>query len=558
MKILAFLVRYAPASLALAAVLGFASGAANTGLLAIAHRATETREATSDPVLMWAFVALCLISPGLRVCSQYLLVELGQRMVLEMRLRLARQILATPLPRLESLGSSRLVASLIDDVNGLADGFLAVPFLSYSLTISGCCLLYLAWLSPSLFLILLLVIGIGILSYQMPMVWGERLFQRARQEADHLFQYLRSLTEGIQELKLHRPRASAFMGSLEHCGREMYRLNIRSYTTFSAAANWGSMLFFVAIGVLVFGVSRWQEIEPTVLVGYMLVLIYIMTPLQGVVDSIPRFSRAGVALAKVESLGLTLVDEEVVQKGVEESLPPRPWGRLEFRGVSYAYEGENGGQGFQVGPLDAVFEPGELVFIVGGNGSGKTTFLKLLTGLYEPQAGEVRLGGELVGEQGREAYRQSFATIFESPHLFEGLLGIEHPELDREALRHLQELGLEKKVEIENGRFSTTSLSKGQRKRLALLTAYLEDRPVYVFDEWAADQDPAFREVFYCEILPELKKEGRTIFVISHDDRYYSQADRIFKLDLGQVTFDGAGEEFSMSSQEPRPQVLSS
>lgn len=103
---------------------------------------------------------------------------------------------------------------------------------------------------------------------------------------------------------------------------------------------------------------------------------------------------------------------------------------------------------------------------------------------------------------------------------------------------------LSHKVKIEQGRLSTIDLSQGQRKRLALLTAYLEERPIYVFDEWAADQDPYFKNIFYLELLPQLKARNKTVFVISHDDRYYDIADRLIKLDEGQVVED---------SQSPNP-----
>ncbi|MBH9340157.1 cyclic peptide transporter, partial [Pseudomonas aeruginosa] len=86
-----------------------------------------------------------------------------------------------------------------------------------------------------------------------------------------------------------------------------------------------------------------------------------------------------------------------------------------------------------------------------------------------------------------------------------------------------------------DGNFSTPDLSTGQRKRLALINAWLEERPVLVFDEWAADQDPAFRRVFYTELLPDLKRQGKTIIVISHDDRYFEMADQLIRLSAGKV-----------------------
>ncbi|HEV2735919.1 MAG TPA: ATP-binding cassette domain-containing protein, partial [Longimicrobiaceae bacterium] len=199
---------------------------------------------------------------------------------------------------------------------------------------------------------------------------------------------------------------------------------------------------------------------------------------------------------------------------------------------------------FTLGAIDLRVWQGETLFLVGGNGSGKTTLAKLLLGLYAPEEGELRFGGRPVTDADRADYVHQFAAVFSDFYLFESLLGMESPELDALASRYLSKLHLEHKVRVEGGKLSTTALSQGQRKRLALLTAYLEDRPIYLFDEWAADQDPVFKEVFYLELLPELKARGKTVIVISHDDHYYGVADRIIKLDYGRIEYDGSPAGF--------------
>jgi ABC-type siderophore export system fused ATPase/permease subunit len=198
----------------------------------------------------------------------------------------------------------------------------------------------------------------------------------------------------------------------------------------------------------------------------------------------------------------------------------------------------NGGHKFTLGPLSLTLRPGETVFITGGNGSGKTTLAKLITGLYVPEAGEIHVDGRPVTYATRAAYRQYFSVVFSDFFLFENLFGLGHVELDARARDYLVKLQLDEKVEVKDGALSTLDLSQGQRKRLALLTAYLEYRPIYLFDEWAADLDPEFREVFYFRLLPELKARGKMILVISHDDRYYYLADRLVKLDYGHLVYD--------------------
>jgi putative pyoverdin transport system ATP-binding/permease protein len=190
---------------------------------------------------------------------------------------------------------------------------------------------------------------------------------------------------------------------------------------------------------------------------------------------------------------------------------------------------------FALGPVDLAFSPGELVFLIGGNGSGKTTLAKVIVGLYAPENGHILLDGVEVDEARRDRYRQLFSVVFSDFYLFDSLLGIRLERLDQAAQALLEALQLSHKVTIDQGVFSTLDLSQGQRKRLALLVAYLEDRPFYLFDEWAADQDPLFKDVFYRRLLPALKAKGKTVVVITHDDRYFHLADRLIKLESGQV-----------------------
>jgi putative ATP-binding cassette transporter len=283
---------------------------------------------------------------------------------------------------------------------------------------------------------------------------------------------------------------------------------------------------------------------------------------------LPPLGRAGVAVERIERLGgwlrehsadSAIADVSAVAgtAGAAAAAASRRAGfqRIELASVTHGYRGECAEDQFLLGPLSFVLTPGEIVFVVGGNGSGKTTLAKLLIGLYVPEAGEVRLDGRAVTAADRDAYRQLFAVVFSDFYLFEELLGAARPDLDERVRVRLAELRLLGKVEVHQGVLSTLALSQGQRKRLALLAAYLEDRSVYVFDEWAADQDPQFKEIFYLEILPELRARGKAVVVISHDDHYYRVADRILRLDYGQLDcgLDGGAIEPAAS---PLPAVL--
>ena len=239
-----------------------------------------------------------------------------------------------------------------------------------------------------------------------------------------------------------------------------------------------------------------------------------------------------------EELGVSLDLHACDACPIGERERPMIYERLELIGVAHSYHHEKDDSHFLLGPIDLTFRPGELVFLAGGNGSGKSTLAKILTGLYPPETGEIRLNGRLITDANRDDYRQSFSAIFADFYLFENLLGLDTTNLDGQAQEYLVELHLDHKLKVRNGLFSTTDLSAGQRKRLALLTAYLEDRPFYVFDEWASDQDPPFKEIFYTQLLPELKGRGKTVLVITHDDRYFDVADRVIKLDYGKVVYE--------------------
>lgn len=204
--------------------------------------------------------------------------------------------------------------------------------------------------------------------------------------------------------------------------------------------------------------------------------------------------------------------------------------RLERAVYRYGRTAEE--RAFAVGPIDCEFRGGEVIFIVGGNGSGKSTLAKLLTGLYEPSAGAVRLNGELVGAG---EIGDFVSTVFSDAYLFERLYGIDFAAKEAEAQHYLRVLGLEGKVSIGGGRFSTTRLSTGQRKRLALLVSYLDDKPICVFDEWAADQDPEYREYFYTVLLADLRARGKCVIAVTHDDRYFGLADKLIKLEMGRI-----------------------
>jgi putative ATP-binding cassette transporter len=535
-KTLKFFLQHSWKIVLLSVITGIFSGTCNAALLAVIS--TALKGDGSPTVLIWGFVGLCVLLPIARFVSECFLTRLGQGAMYSLRMQLCRQVLAAPLRHLECLGAPRILSALTDDIPSLTNIVSIIPLLCVNAALVISCLVYMGILSWWLLVIVVAFMVLGIITYQLPIFKVQKIFSLARKETNALHEHFRALTQGTKELKIHRGRRNAFIkDDLEATAMSLQRLNSDALSLYTAAASWGQVLVFIVVGLIVFVFPPILNLKLPMVIAYTLALLYLMTPLQVIMNALPQMSRANVALQTVNELGFTLASQGN-EDLIENTSPIGSWQRLEFEGVTHTYHRDSDATDFVLGPINLTFERGELVFIIGGNGSGKTTLVKLLTGLYAPEEGRIFLDNQFIGEERREFYRQHFSVVFSDFYLFKQMLGLTGPQSDKHAREYLEQLKLSHKVQINDGRLSTTELSQGQRKRLALLTAFLEDRPIYIFDEWAADQDPYFKEIFYLRLLPELKARCKTIFVISHDDRYYHVADRLIKLDEGKIVSD--------------------
>ena len=528
-------VKHAPLMMGLVIVIGVISGGSNAALLAMINHLLSTAVPLSNLSVI-SFFALCIILPLTRFASELLLNNLSSKAILGLRMQLCRQMLSAPLRRLEELGPHRLLAALTQDIPAIGNSLVSIPMLCLHGSIVVGCLIYLGWLSWPIFLGVIGFLIVGTLSYQLPMRRGMRAYVLVREEWDKLFKHFQAVTSGVKELKLHHDRREAFLTkALYPTADSLRRQAVIGRLSFVGADSWGQALCFILIGLILFTAHSLSGVNAQTLVGYTLVILYMMNPVQVILNIIPNFATASVAMQKVETLGLTLHESDASEAIARPLKAGVSWQSVELVGVTHTYHREGEPDGFLLGPVDLTLEPGELLFITGGNGSGKTTLAKLLLNLYIPEEGEIYLDGKVVTEETREQYRQLFSVVFSDFFLFESLFGLDSIHIDANAQKYLAQLQLDHKVKVEDGVLSTVDLSQGQRKRLALLTAYLEDRPIYLFDEWAADQDPLFKEIFYHQLLPELKAKGKALIVISHDDRYYHVADRVIKLDSGKI-----------------------
>ncbi|HLO85865.1 MAG TPA: cyclic peptide export ABC transporter [Nostocaceae cyanobacterium] len=533
MNLIYLLLKSSKISLFAAVFAGLVSGISNARLIALINQATH-QDNNLLPSLMWSFIEIALIAVISRFCSEVLLIRLSQKFILETRLLLSQRILATNLQYLEKLGNHRLLAMLTDDIQTISSTVNYLPSFCIAVAVVLGCLIYLAWLSIIVFIGFIIVLTLGIFSYQFITQNAKHFLLLAREEQDQIFNYFKAITEGIKELKLNQKRRSFLLSELETSAGKYQNYNSLGMINFSIGLSWIQLLLFVMIGIIDFILPQLIEINYTVLSGYTIAILFLVVPLDAITNILPMLNKANIALAKIDSLNLGLasnLEVNIHPLTIAADFPAK----LEMQQVSYTYRGEQEEINFKLEPINLSLYPEEIVFLIGGNGSGKSTIAKLMTSLYIPEGGNITFANQVIDEKNREWYRQQFSVIFSDFYLFDQLVGLDDFELDNKAQEYLIKLQLDHKVTVKNGKLSTTALSQGQRKRLALLNAYLEDRQFYIFDEWASDQDPLFKNIFYNQILPELKSKGKTVVVISHDDRYFHVADRTIKLDYGQI-----------------------
>jgi putative ATP-binding cassette transporter len=478
------------------------------------------------------FAALCAASLATGFASQYVLIRQHERGVHALRVRLHRRVLDLPLRRLEQIGIDKLGVALTDDLQAVANAAPSLSLLWANVAVVIVGVGYLVLLSPTLALVLV-PIALVLAALQAATRGAQGSVRRAVAAKELLFKHFRTAVQGAKELRMQRERRERWMvDALDAASCEYRDAVMRAHATYLVADNVLRLLALVVIGVLLFVAGEWLAVPRPAVVGYVLTLLFLMGPIRQVANLLRPLAFARAALRRIESLRLADIEGETLR--LEPPLADRRIERVELRGVVHRYQSDDGERSFVLGPIDLELRRGEVLFVVGPNGSGKTTLAKLLAGLYAPEEGALYLDGRRIGDAERDGYRQHVAVVFSDYFLFDELAGADGVAAER-VRRWLVKLELDHKVRFEAGRFSTLALSAGQRRRMALVAALLDERPVCIFDEWAADQDPRFKEIYYRVLLPDLRAEGRSVVVITHDDRYYDAADRIVKLDEGRL-----------------------
>jgi len=521
--------------LCLGVLTAFVAGISRAGFIVLANTVLSQGVQTHRTSIYW-LVAICLAMPVTRFLCQFLMVTIAQHSTYRLTLGLTGAILAAPLRQVETIGIPPLQAVLTRDIGTIIDGLMSLPTLLLNVTVLAGCLAYIGWLSRFVLLVVLGSLALNIVIYSLMGKWTTVLWTTLRDEVTTLFRHYHVLLLGLKELKMNRERRDSFFSKyLTVCAKQCRNHYVKAATVSGATWGMGEFQFMLLILFVAIVLPTLLQVKDGHSANYVITLLFMMGPIDQINSLFPTITRANVALQQIGGLALPI---DAPREPEEPAAAGKGWSRLTLRGVSHSYRHGRDEKTFTLGPLDLSFSRGDIVFVMGGNGSGKTTLVKLLVGLYVPESGQVCLDGCPVTDATRDEYRERFSVIFSDCFIFQDLVGVGGPEGDERAREHARALRLHEKIQIQDGMLSTTALSQGQRKRLALLNAYLEDRPIYVFDEWAADQDPFFRETFYLKLLPELKAKRKTVFVVSHDDRYCHVADRVIKLDYGTVESD--------------------
>ncbi|WP_298771744.1 cyclic peptide export ABC transporter [uncultured Shewanella sp.] len=477
------------------------------------------------------YCGILLCSLSVSVGSFYLMAKISASLVYQLRMGLSAKVLGTDIAELEKNGEHRIYNALTTDINNISVAMAETPSLIFYCMLVLSCLGYLAWLSPGY----MGVIGVVLLPVLVLLHFisskGTQKTLATRKVQDDVFFGVRGLVEGAKTLSLNKSRRDFYLQQVvDKDAARLQTLDFQTRVIWGLNHSVGSMLLFVFIG----GVAFWSvKLGEAGQVGmFIVVMTYCIGPIDYILNTIQLLARGKASLSRLQALDLTA--KQGLQSADQVSFSQ--WQTIELAALEFTYPTQDDGEKpFSIGPVNLTINRGEIIFLAGGNGSGKTTLVKSLTHLYAPTNGTILVDQQKVQGLGIEAYRELFTMTFSDQYLFEHVIdnkGV--PVADEVIMQWVDRMGLSGKVEVINGAFSTTRLSMGQRKRLAFILNVFDNKDIIIFDEWAADQDPHFRAMFYQQLLPELQAAGKTVLAITHDDKYFDCCDLLLTFEQGQ------------------------
>lgn len=517
------------------ALASFLAGLINAGILAIVNSAAQQAESPSVRLFFLFLIAIPIYAFSARYAFRNISVLLEDTLF-AIRLRVAAKARRADLLGLERIGAAEIHDRITENLTAISQSGAHLANMMQMVAIVIFSAIYLANISKPGFVITgsLLTVGL-VLFYVRSAEIKTDLIKNGKMRLTFI-ETLGDLLQGAKEIRFSRKRSADIDKDIRQVAGSLRETSLKAARLVDDNGTFAQCTRYVTLGAAVFVLPQYFGVSAATASQLVAGILFLFIPLGYVLACYPAYVQANTAMQHISALEAKL--DEATRGVIPESGEQDPWhghlGAVEARDLEFRYAQSGKGEAFRVGPLALTITSGEVVFIVGGNGSGKSTLLRVLTGLYAPTRGTLLVDGLPVQPQNVQAYREMISAIFSDFHLFKRLYGMAGVD-DASVKRLLEQMQLDRKTSFSNQRFSTQSLSTGQRKRLALLITLLEDRPMYAFDEWAADQDPEFRRYFYEELIPDLKRRGKTVVIVTHDDRYFHLADRLVTLDYGEI-----------------------
>jgi len=501
-----------------------AIGGISNALILTAINAGAAAADTNDHAALWAgtlfLISLFLFFKTQVYVSTTITSEI-EAIIHKLRVRMMDYVRRSELLSVEEIGRARIIAAISSDAAILTQASNMLSFSIQGPILIGFVAIYVAYLSLTAFFLAAIIVTLAGLIFHFR---SRRLTEERARAAEHerrLFDRITDFLDGFKEIRLNRSRSDSLFDDAVDVSRTAANIKIRAQSETFKQIAYSQGYMYILLGTVVFVAPQFSEsLGGASVAKITAALLYVIGAFFALVQSIPILMNANAAADRIQKLEQML--RETVSSETDDVVSPKSFETIEMRQIKFSYVDRHSDVAFHIGPIDFTLKSGELVFITGGNGSGKSTFLRVLAGLYHPQEGEILLDGRRVTKATRDEYRELFSAIFYDYHLFRRLYGV--PNADpRELADLLAQFRLEEKTGLTNGEFRTLDLSGGQRRRLALIVSLLEDRPIMLLDEWTAEQDPEYRRKFYDEIIPELMRAGKTLVVITHDDRYLDE-----------------------------------
>lgn len=482
---------------------------------------------------------LFLISLWSQRALSHKIIVLSQQIYWNLRHDLLKLILASNYEEV-SKKKDEVHSTLVSDIGTITAASLGIISMITSSVVVLACLIYMLALSWKLFTVTFCVASLGVVVYAIGVKKGMKKYNMVRDIEDKFLSNFNSILFGFKEIFLnHKKGKSIYDGNIVPMSKKSFSNSVAASVTFLNSQIVTNMLLNVLVASILIYFSVNLDIEVLTVVQFLFILQYLQASIASVLMTLPSLGQAKISLERFEKLKNEWVQNDEVILDENDVLDLNSFDTIELKNIYFEHKSELNDKKFQIGPIDFTVNKGDIVFVYGGNGSGKTTFINTFTGIYAADQGGYYFNGEKIN--GVFHYRNLFSPVFSDFYLFEEFFGNE--DFDAEKARYyLKMFELDLKVRVISKGFSSIDFSTGQRKRLALIAALLEKKPIIILDEWAADQDPHFRKKFYTEILPEIKKEGFTIVAITHDDSYYHCADKLFSMKYGKLHEEDANK----------------